>query len=229
MRIIFVRHGDPNYELNCLTPLGHKQAAAAALRLKDEGIEKIYSSSAGRAVETAEYTAKLLGLDIESHDYMREIGWGPRDNKDFHEGGHPWYSALKMISMGDSVSSSDWTEHRFFKGNQVTNLSVKAGNDFDALLETLGYKREGKYYRVTKEPPYKTIAVFSHGGFSSAVIAHLFNLTFPYVCSTIIPDMTAITVAHFSGKVGELIAPRFEIANDSRHIAGVTEETVFGI
>ena len=135
MRIIFVRHGYPNYELNCLTPLGHKQAAAAALRLKDEGIEKIYSSSAGRAVETAEYTAKLLGLDIESHDYMREIGWGPRDNKDFHEGGHPWYSALKMISMGDSVSSSDWTEHRFFKGNWVTNLSVKAGNDFDALLE----------------------------------------------------------------------------------------------
>ena len=38
MRIIFVRHGHPNYVNDCLTELGHKHAAAAAERLKDEGI-----------------------------------------------------------------------------------------------------------------------------------------------------------------------------------------------
>lgn len=229
MRIIFVRHGDPNYKLDCLTPLGHKQAQAAAQRLKDEGIEKIYSSSSGRAVQTAEYTANLFGLDIEQHDFMREIGWGPKESESFHEGGHPWFSALKMISMGDSVSTPDWGKHPYFDGNWVTSLSVKAGENFDALLESLGYKREGEYYRVLENQPYKTIAVFSHGGFSSAVIAHLFNLTFPYVCSTIIPNVTAITVASFEEKAGKLIAPQFEIANDARHIKGITAETVFGI
>ena len=30
MRIIFVRHGHPNYELDCLTPLGKLQAQAVA-------------------------------------------------------------------------------------------------------------------------------------------------------------------------------------------------------
>ena len=30
MKIYFVRHGHPNYELDCLTPLGHRQAEAAA-------------------------------------------------------------------------------------------------------------------------------------------------------------------------------------------------------
>jgi len=35
MRIIFVRHGHPNYEKDCLTELGHRQAEAAAQRLKD--------------------------------------------------------------------------------------------------------------------------------------------------------------------------------------------------
>ena len=53
MRILFVRHGHPNYELDCLTELGKKQAEAAALRLKDEGIEEIYASTCGRAFETA--------------------------------------------------------------------------------------------------------------------------------------------------------------------------------
>ena len=40
MKIILVRHGHPDYENDCLTPLGHEQAAKAAMRLKDEGIEK---------------------------------------------------------------------------------------------------------------------------------------------------------------------------------------------
>ena len=30
MRIIFIRHGNPDYEKDCLTELGHKQAEAAA-------------------------------------------------------------------------------------------------------------------------------------------------------------------------------------------------------
>ena len=41
MKIILVRHGHPDYVNDCLTPLGHEQAAKAALRLKNEGIEKI--------------------------------------------------------------------------------------------------------------------------------------------------------------------------------------------
>ena len=47
MRIIFVRHGHPNYVDDCLTELGHKHAAAAAERLTDEGISEIYSSTWG--------------------------------------------------------------------------------------------------------------------------------------------------------------------------------------
>ena len=58
MKIIFVRHGHPDYEKDCLTELGHKQAEAAAERLKDEPIWRIYSSTCGRAYETALYICK---------------------------------------------------------------------------------------------------------------------------------------------------------------------------
>ena len=66
MRIILVRHGHPNYADDCLTPLGRKHAAAAAQRLRDEGIQKIFSSTCGRAMETARHTADLLGLSVEA-------------------------------------------------------------------------------------------------------------------------------------------------------------------
>ena len=55
MRIIFVRHGEPDYVHDCLTEKGKIQAAAAAERLRDEGIAEIYSSPLGRARETADY------------------------------------------------------------------------------------------------------------------------------------------------------------------------------
>ncbi|MBO5501197.1 MAG: histidine phosphatase family protein, partial [Clostridia bacterium] len=69
MRIILVRHGHPDYANDCLTPLGRKHAAAAAQRLRDEGIQKIFSSTCGRAMETAQHTAdgtlhRLFGTDL---------------------------------------------------------------------------------------------------------------------------------------------------------------------
>ena len=41
MRIVFVRHGEPDYEHDCLTPAGREQALAVAERLKEDGIEEI--------------------------------------------------------------------------------------------------------------------------------------------------------------------------------------------
>ena len=37
MRLILVRHGDPDYALDCLTELGHRQAETVAKRLMEEG------------------------------------------------------------------------------------------------------------------------------------------------------------------------------------------------
>ena len=77
MRIILIRHGDPNYEKDCLTELGHKQAAAAAQRLLSEDIDEIYSSPQGRAFQTAEYFSKASGIkDIHILDFIREIRYG---------------------------------------------------------------------------------------------------------------------------------------------------------
>ena len=44
MRIIFVRHGEPDYKNDCLTAEGHIQAEAVAKRLANEKIEGIYEA-----------------------------------------------------------------------------------------------------------------------------------------------------------------------------------------
>ncbi|MCR4587508.1 MAG: histidine phosphatase family protein [Lachnospiraceae bacterium] len=54
-----------------MTEMGNLQAAAAAERLKDEGIEEIYASTMGRAYETAAYTAEKIRKPITKLEFMR--------------------------------------------------------------------------------------------------------------------------------------------------------------
>ena len=227
MRIIFVRHGHPDYAHDCLTELGRKHAAAAALRLQDEGIEAIYSSTHGRAMETASHLADALHLPVTGCDFMREISWGSVDSEPLFADGHPWDTADRMVAQGESLVDPDWQNSETFRRNRVVQCVEKVAAGTDAWLATLGYTREGLYYRAGKDTK-RTIAAFGHGGASTAILAHLFNLPFPFVTSTMGPDYTGITIVELPDAAGALVKPRLEMLNDARHIRGLTVENYFG-
>ncbi len=220
MKIIFVRHGHPDYEKDCLTSLGHEQAEKAALRLKNEGIEEIYSSTCGRALETAEHTARLISKEVKGLDFMREIKWGSSDGNEVYRDGHPWDTSLYAVSLGYSLMDESWTKKEPFCNNIVFSELERVARQGDEWLLSLGYRREGENYRVVGEATDRTIALFSHGGSSSAFLSHFLNLPFFYLCRAICPDFTAITVLSLSDEKGMLTAPMIELANDSRHITG---------
>ena len=222
MKIYFVRHGHPDYKNNCLTELGHKQAAAAAERLKDSGIERVYSSSYGRAIQTAEYTADILGLQVILCDFMKEIAWGSVDDTPILEAGHPWRLSTVFASEGKSLTDFDWRQKEPFCKSKVVASSDVVIAGLDAWLEGLGYKREGDYYRVGENTP-KVVAMFSHGGSSSVAFSHLFNIPFPQICGMFRIDFTGIAVVDLPDKPGELVYPRL-ICLDDRHIQGVEAE-----
>ena len=223
MRVIFVRHGHPNYKNDCLTELGHLHAEAAAERLSGETLKAIYASSCGRAVETAEHIAARHGLPVIQCDFMREISWGSADEEPIHLKGHPWDVADWMVSQGQSIMQANWTEEEPFQRNKVTQNALRVGKDFDQWLAELGYEREGDYYRVCNANE-DTVMMVSHGGASSAVFSRLFNLPFPFVCHAFDIDFTSIAVLRFSGENGSLTAPKIELLDDARHIAGITLE-----
>ena len=45
MLLFYVRHGDPIYEPDQLTPLGHRQAESVARRLALFGVDEVYAST----------------------------------------------------------------------------------------------------------------------------------------------------------------------------------------
>ena len=222
MRLILVRHAEPNYELDCLTELGHKQAKIAAQRLINEGIEEIYSSPMGRARQTAQAFSDASGIKkIEILDFMHEIRYGP-ENDLYNEEWSPWAASDKMISKGQELCTENWREIPVFTGNTATIDVDNVMKNSDSLLEKWGYKREGLYYRnIRSNDDQHTIALFSHGGSSTALLSRIFNIPFPYLCATLHIPHTGITILRFDRTPGKLAVPVIELACDGRHIQNI--------
>ena len=72
MLLYIIRHGDPDYANDCLTPLGKRQAEAVGRRLALRGIDCVYSSPLGRAKETAQPLCEMLKLECKIEEFVSE-------------------------------------------------------------------------------------------------------------------------------------------------------------
>ncbi|MBQ8623400.1 MAG: histidine phosphatase family protein [Oscillospiraceae bacterium] len=227
MRIVFVRHGHPDYANDCLTELGKHQALACAEKMAGENIKAIYSSTCGRAYETAEATAKRIGLSIIPLDFMREIRWGEIDKtSELIDDGHPWNTAEQLSQNEDfNLLHDDWKSHKYFSGNIVLKSVETVCDGFAEWMTQFGYKflENGKLY--CEKECNDIVAIFSHGGSGAAALAKLFNLPFPYVCLTYAMNFTSITVVNIPSKAGSIVMPRLLRLNDDRHVT--TEKITF--
>ena len=221
MKIILIRHGDPNYEKDCLTELGHKQVKVAAQRLLKEEIDEVYCSPLGRARQTAQAFLDASGIaDMKILDFIQEIRFGQEgalyDNK-----WNPWLGVYALEKEGKDLQNPAWREYPVFKDNFATIDADKIAIETDKWLATLGYEREGLYYRCTSKNE-KTIAIFCHGGSSAAFMARVLNQSFAYMCGVLMKfPHTTINVLRFEDNPGELTLPIIEILNDARHLKDV--------
>ncbi len=229
MRLIFVRHGEPDYANDCLTENGRKQAECTAARLHDEKITAIYASPMGRAVETASYTAKDHGLDIRILDFMHEINWGDRDSvtgtdEKVPNGGHPWTLAYRMLTEDPSyVGADEWREHPYFRDNSCIDCYKTVAEGFDGFLDSLGFVRKNGLYECVGAND-DTIALFAHGGSGAVMFSHVLNLPFPFALTTLPYGVCSVSVLDFSAQNGELVVPRLELFNDMGHISTIKQE-----
>lgn len=73
MRILIVRHGDPNYELDTLTETGWKEARLVAEYLAKFNIAAFYVSPLGRAQDTAKCTLEKMNRKAETFDWLQDF------------------------------------------------------------------------------------------------------------------------------------------------------------
>ena len=223
MRLLLVRHGDPNYELDCLTELGHKQAKVVAKRLLSEGIQEIYSSPMGRARQTAQPFSEASGIgEVHILPFMEEIRYGREDA--LYQSGNPWTVAMNLIQEGRDLQIPNWRDYPDYAENTATFDACKVMAGTDEWLASLGYRREGLYYRCTNADDRKrTLVLFSHGGSSTAFLSRVLNISFPHMLAVLGHlRHTSVTSLRFDRRPGALAMPIVEYMADAHHL----DETV---
>ena len=94
IRLLLVRHGQTDGNLEGryqgrtdieLNPVGRDQAGKLAQRLSSQKIDRIYSSSLKRAMQTAEAVAAVHNMPVIPRDELRELDVGDFEGKRVEE------------------------------------------------------------------------------------------------------------------------------------------------
>lgn len=180
MRILIVRHGDPDYVHDCLTEKGKREATLLAEKLKKEKIDYFYSSPLGRAKETCLYVARAMGKEKEvvTESWLREFD---REKSVVLPNGEEklllWDLLPEFWTPQESMyDRTDWVKTPCFGYGNLEAEYAEVVKQFDACLAKHGYVREGNAYRVEK-PNRDTLIFFCHFGLEMVLLSRLFNIS----------------------------------------------------
>lgn len=222
MLVYYVRHGDPIYNPDSLTELGHTQAEALSKRLSILGFDKIYVSSSNRARQTAEPTCRALGTEAEILDWCNE-GYAWRDLSITGENGKRCWAfqdhktSLFLSSQEIKALGYKWYDHSFFNGTAFKSGFERIADETDKFMASLGYihQRERCCYTV-ENPLYERVALFAHQGFGLAFLSALCDIPYPEFCTRFDIGHTGVTVIRIAGREGTECMPKIlQLSNDS--------------
>ncbi len=193
MKLIIVRHGDPDYANDTLTELGWKEAEALSERMKNVKADECYVSPLGRAKETASLSLKKMNMEATELEWLREFA--PRVKRP-EKVGVAWdWLPQDWTRMPHAFDFDKWTDYPAFEDAKVREEVDWIYSEFDAFLEKHGYKKEGKLFKVLN-PNSDVIVFFCHFGLECILLSYLLNLP-PFVLwqSTIAAPTSITTIA----------------------------------
>ena len=172
MRILFLRHGEPDYRTDSLTAKGRREADLLSRRLKHYRIEDFYTSPLGRARETAEYTLRLSNRKAEILPWLAEFR-GHFQCPDTGREIPPWNLPPRFwTSWPELKDPAGWADSSLFTGGTVKQIWEETKEGMDELMSRYGFYKDGPVWRCNSNSR-KAIAVFCHFGITMAALAYL--------------------------------------------------------
>ena len=222
MLFYFIRHGDPIYDPDSLTPLGEKQAEAVAKRLALYGLDEIYTSTSNRAVMTAEHTCRMLGMEAKRLDFANEAyTWADLSIEREDGNGRTWlfyerrtvelFNSPEIRALGDR-----WYDHPDLKQYGFEKGIRRIYDASDAFFAGLGYEHircTGQY--VCVEPNERRVALFAHQGFGLAFLSCVLDIPYPMFCTHFDICHSGMTVIWFRDTGGRAFPKVLTHSSDS--------------
>lgn len=192
MRLLFIRHGDPDYVHDTLTEKGHREAALLAERAEVLQLGKCFVSPLGRAQATAGYSMKKLGRTAKTLGWLQEfparidLNRAPQllhafPNARKEDGKYAPHIVWDIMpsywgEFSDCMDPARWRECEISRNSDTVEIYDYVTGEFDKLLAEHGYIRDGRCYKIEKEST-ETLTFFCHFGITCVFLAHLWGIS----------------------------------------------------
>lgn len=204
MKLIIIRHGDPDYSKDSLTEKGWREAALLAEWISRLEVKEFYVSPLGRARDTALLTLEKTGRNAVVCDWLQEFpvkirrpdveglcpiawDWLPQD----------WTSEPAYYQL------DSWTDTEIMREARVKKEYDRVIKEFDRLLAENGYVRDGAYYRAERANR-DTLVFFCHFGLECVLLSRLMNaspmILWHHLCAAPTSVTTLVTEERRQGK-----------------------------
>ena len=182
MKLIFIRHGDPDYINDSLTEKGRKEAEFLADRVSKMKIDRIYASPLGRAKATMQACLDRMDKDGIEYPAPVTLEW----LKEFHplitrpdkpdKGSICWdWMPEDWTEKEEFYDFDKWTENPVFKEAGADIALKNVYTEFEKLLTQLGYVRYKNYFKA-ENPNNDTIVFFCHFGLEAVLLSYLLHI-----------------------------------------------------
>ena len=213
MRLILIRHGDPDYANDCLTEKGRRQAVLLAEALAVVHVDLIFASPMGRAQLTARPAAERKKLPVTTLPWLHEL--------DGNYDGNLWswnQRGADAFREATPMSLENWHEQVPY-GEHMIPVAAELYRHFDRFMEERGYRREGQRYRVLEGASRETVFFFCHAGLILTLLSHLLHIPLPVAYTQFGCDPTGRTTLRFEEEDACGVF-RLECLNDMSHAPG---------
>ncbi|MGN0299368.1 MAG: histidine phosphatase family protein [Lachnospiraceae bacterium] len=176
MKLIIVRHGDPDYEHDSLTEKGWREAEYLSERLTKLDVKTFYVSPLGRARATIRPTLEKLGCEAQVCDWMREFH-APIIRPDVQKRIITWdWIPQDWMAEPKYFDKDLWYTTDVMREGHVEEEYKRVVSGLDEILAEHGYVRDGLNYRV-EQANNDTIVLVCHFGAESVLLSHLMNVS----------------------------------------------------
>lgn len=227
MRLIIVRHGDPDYEHDSLTETGWREARRVAERIAKLDVKEFYVSPLGRAQDTASCTLNKTGKKAVTCDWLREFSpqiQRPDDEKRKHI---CWdWLPQDWTKEPKYYHADSWTDTKIMEDGHVKEEYDWVCENLDRLLADHGYIREENYYRAVR-PNNDTLVFFCHFGLECVLISHLINTSPMILWHGFCALPTSVTTIYTEERREGIASFRVSAFGDTSHLYAAGEEPSF--
>ena len=203
MELIFIRHGDPDYEHDCLTEIGQEQVKALKKYFKHKKYDAYYVSPMGRAHLTAKGVTSEENFIVK--DWLKEFV--PPLIEENGKKRITWDNYTSRFDSNKDYFDNDKSmDTEPFKSAETKKYYDEVIKEFDALLAGYGYVRENGLYKVTNSNKKKLVFV-CHFGITCVLMSRLMGVPYlvlgQHLCATPSSITSFITeerekgIAHF--------------------------------